>query len=754
MKTFRTFPLLVTLALAACGGSNSADSVGEAPSANLNEGAGAPIETPPASGNANTLAVSGKVLNVGYVSNATVCLDLNDDGQCGGGEPSTVTDGAGSYQLTVEKGHRGASLLAVITPASWDSASSESSPLTFAQGWSLPTLLEYGVGVTSINQNISPITATYYARIRQAGRNRLSSQIAMFTRIVYTTNLDPVTGQLILPVDFDYVAQPQNSLDARLRSLHAVLNERTSAASTALSMLSTAAVLNSWYSTYTNATASTPAIPVDATKIAGFADTSTSSPAYYLAQDFRYFRPKSEAALRLRAGLTETAGWLRTAGEGSLAQMDRRVMYLKNGSIQQAAERWENNLWQDLTVDEGSYYTLTSSGSVMLNSGTDYLQPRSIYNTDGNRLDFRMPGNNARLAFEVADSPATNFFIEEWLGEQRSYATYYNGTAPATPPLAEKPACVLNYPGTPQPNTDARLNSTAITEWYRVCFDYYTAEYYDLIKGDLALTSADPALPGANFYDATLLDPVVVAPATQSCGTQEHPLPKITALGSEHCNWAVNTAGNHSLADLFAESGVQINSWSKTYGTTTFTISGVATTLTAGTEEQAGLPQQLTLKLVREGDATSGTGTLFSPYGAWTAASNQAVTETVTWEISRENPNMVLISWPFRDINDPRVPTNTASNGTAAAAASVLPGGHFSATWNGNTFSAAPSTHTAPNARKLAILLVDGHFVTGQYYGAGYTYTERYFTTPAMADAMEGMNYVFSKLYQAGFIDN
>jgi hypothetical protein len=189
------------------------------------------------------------------------------------------------------------------------------------------------------------------------------------------------------------------------------------------------------------------------------------------------------------------------------------------------------------------------------------------------------------------------------------------------------------------------------------------------------------------------------------------------------------------------------------YGSTSFTTGGVTTVRTAGTAAQVGLPQQMVLKLNRSGSATSGTGTLTSPFGAWTAASYTSTTEAVEWTISPENPNMVLVSWPFRDINDPRVKTNTAADGTASVAASLLPAGHFTATWNGNAFSAAPATHTAPNYRKLAVVLQDGVFITGQYYGNGYTYNERYFTRPAMDDGIQGLNYILGKLYAAGFTD-
>jgi hypothetical protein len=700
-----------------------------------------------------TLTVSGRVLNVGYLANTQVCADVDDNGLCGTNEPSTTTNAQGSYSLTVPTGQRGMSLLAVVRPTSIDSASTTTNPIAIKQGWTLPTLLEYDDNVTHVTANITPITATYYARIRQNGRNRLNNQIAMFTRIIYTTNIDPVTGLMKLPVDVDYVTNPQNTLADRLKSLNDVLSTRAETANSPLSMLTTYAVLLSWYNTYTAPTAKSPALPVDATKIASFAATSTSSVEYILANDYRYFRPKSSAALGARAGFTETAGWLRKLGTGDFSSFDRRAITLASGQIYNKLESWIDNAWKAITVDEGGYYSLSATGNVVWNSGTDYLQERVISATDGNRITFKMPNSHVRWAMDVADSPATHFFIEEWVGQQKSYASFYNGVEPTIAPLSTKPACAVAYPNSPQPPSANTLNGTTASSWYSACFDYYTAEYYDKIAKDVALKGADPKIAGANFYDITFQDALAVLPQKTTCGSEAIPMAKVTVLGKEHCNWAVDAQANHTLNDLFATSGVTLNSWTQVYGEKSFTTGGVTTKRSAGTAEQIGLPQQLTLNLVRNGTETSGIGTLSSPYGAWTTTSYTPTVETITWQISPENPNMVLIAWPFRDVNDPRVLTSTASNGSAAVAAPVLPAGHFTAVFNGNTFSAAPSTHTAPNYRKLAIALQEGVFVTGQYYGKNHTFSERYFTTPALEKGMTVLGYVFNKLYNAGFKD-
>lgn len=766
---------LSALLLSACGGGGSEPAaVSTGSGSSLVNGTAAGTST--ATTTAGTLQVSGRVLNVGYLGATQVCLDTDDDGACGSSEPSTTSAADGRYSLSVPTGQRGASLLAVVRPASTDSAASTDAPLAVRQGWTLSSLLEYEDNPSAVSVNISPLTTVYYARIRAAGRNRLSNQIAVFTRIVHETNVDTETGALKVPVDFDYVAAPRDGLPARLRAMHGVLDTRAATAGAPLSMLMTTALHASWYNTYTAPTTAAAGIAADATRIASFASTSTSSAEYYIAQDYHYFRPHSPAALRLREGLTETAGFVRQTGSHVLSYLDRRGTELDNGSIVYRLARWAAGVWTTLVVEETPSITLNASGTAVLQGSTDHLKARTITAIDGNRVTFTSPHGSARFGFDIADSPGTNFFINEWVDEQGSYSVFYNGTAPATATVSAAPsACNRIYQRTASGvvNTASANNTSSTTglgtgttasTWYATCFDYYLAEYYDLVKGDLGLTYQNTALPGANFYDATLRGSLLSAPARSTCVNpspnavdaipSDRRLASVTTLGASHCNWALDTAGGHTVADLFRTDGVAINSWSKYYGTTSFTTGGVTTARTAGTAEQAGLPQQLTLKLVRDGNATSGSGTLTSPYGAWTATSYTETTETIRWKISDENPNLVLVWWPFRDSGDPRVKSGLASDGSTSPTAPVLPAGQFGgATLDGNTFSAAPATHTAPNYRKLALMVVDGHIVSGQYYGSGYTYTERYFTVPAMEQGMAALEYIFGKLRSAGFTD-
>ena len=64
-------------------------------------GGGSPY-TPPANSSTTT---SGKAVE-GYLSGATVCFDMNNNGKCDVGEPSTVSDANGSFSFTVTSKQR------------------------------------------------------------------------------------------------------------------------------------------------------------------------------------------------------------------------------------------------------------------------------------------------------------------------------------------------------------------------------------------------------------------------------------------------------------------------------------------------------------------------------------------------------------------------------------------------------------------------------------------------------------------------
>lgn len=745
--------------LAACGGGgNAADPLSTAtpssvatPSPVIRNGTAVPNPT---------LAVSGKVLNVGYLANTLVCADLDNDGACGASEPQATTDAAGAYSLSVPAGHRGGSLLAVVRPTSTDTAATTSAPVLINNGWTLVAPLEYDDDVTSLVANISPITSTYYARLRSSGRNRLSTRIAMFTRIVYSTNINQSTGKEKLSVDFDYVANPPDSvsgLDNRMRALTAYLSDPAGHAShpanasttTPLTVLQTAAVMNGWYNTWTNASSTAAGIAVDAAKIDALA--TNNKPAAYIAAAANHYMLKSVAASEVRGEMGDTASiagypWLREASALKYLNFGSKV--LTSGAIYQKFQQWMAGAWAPITLAGEGGLTLNPQGQLVVMGATDSQQAQGITYADGNRLTYRSPVSQARLSLDTSTRVADNAVINEWFGQQSlSYANYYarasNTTATATPTAA--PTCYVG-------------SSTEVGTWFSGCVTTYRNDYFTAHGGGTAATNIQDSAATAEYYDATLRDNRIDIPLSQTCGSGVDTggaaisLPTVSVLGKSLCNWAVDRNTNHTLADLFNASGVTVHSGTKYYGVSTYTASPTApcaaTGATSGTcaipaaSGDQGLPVRLKLVLARTGNETSGTGALSSDVGAWSTTSNTASTETIRWEISSAHPGIVLVSYPFRNAGDPRKNTSTATGGETEAAPVLT--AHFAT-------SIAPSTHAVPNYRKFAIALQDGVFVTGYQFGTGFTEAERHLNKRGIDLGIAALKDVIAKVYAAGF---
>jgi hypothetical protein len=346
--------LVLAACITACGGGSSAEPVFPSTPANLRPAQPTPED--PAAAPAKTLQISGKVMGSTYLAETVVCADLNGNGQCDPGEPKTATDAAGQYGLDVPTGYRGINLLALVQP-------NANTANTANTGWTLAAPLEYDDAATRWQTHITPLTSVYAARLRVQGRNRLNNQIAVFTRIVFEPNIDPGSNRLILPIDFDLVANPRNALIERITALDQVLIQQSQALAQPLDWLHTAAQLHAWYSTYTAPTATAPGLPADAKKISALAANDPNSAASFIANDFHNFRPNADAALRFRQGITDTAGWLRSPGQGALSRLDRRSVTLGSGGIVDKISRWEQGVWSPLSLDEGDYLTLNASAA-------------------------------------------------------------------------------------------------------------------------------------------------------------------------------------------------------------------------------------------------------------------------------------------------------------------------------------------------------------------------------------------------------
>lgn len=187
---------------------------------------------------------------------------------------------------------------------------------------------------------------------------------------------------------------------------------------------------------------------------------------------------------------------------------------------------------------------------------------------------------------------------------------------------------------------------------------------------------------------------------------------RVIVAGRSRCNWMTDANANHSIDELFSAQGVKVESW----------------TLTNANSTPALVPRQsLTLALNADG-----TGSFKGIAAANVSAVNVVrdvteVTEAIVWQRHPQNPNVILISWPDN------------------AAKQTLPG-HFSITG----FSVSPSTGAAPNVRKLAIILQDGVFFAGQYYGVGFSDNVRHLNKAGVENGIGLLQYEVSRLYNEG----
>ncbi|KVG12483.1 hypothetical protein [Burkholderia thailandensis] len=148
--------LSIAAALAACGGGGD--------SSPSQSSAGGTTPTTP------TPTVTGKAID-GYLADATVCLDLNNNGACDSGEPSAVSDATGQFSISYSGDATGKTLLVQITPSTKD--------LSRPAGFQFPATftLSQTVQPTS-SQIVSPLTALVSAQM-QTGLSRAQAIAAV-----------------------------------------------------------------------------------------------------------------------------------------------------------------------------------------------------------------------------------------------------------------------------------------------------------------------------------------------------------------------------------------------------------------------------------------------------------------------------------------------------------------------------------------------------------------------------------------------
>lgn len=683
------------LALAGCvggGGGNSPDS------ATASSGSQDPTPIP-------SLAISGKVMNVGYVANATVCLDDNDNRQCDAGEPTAVTDTGGNYSLTVPAGSRGAHLLAQLRPASTDSGytrtAADGNPIQ--QGWTLAAVLEYAPGATAVSAHISPLTFTYLTRLFDNGRNRLSNKNTVLIRAgkTGTTAADYATA-----IDFDYVASPPAGLADKLKGLTDYLAARAAAKGSPSAMLDTAAVLRSWYATYSSTT--TPIM--DASRIDPLTGTNTVATGVtnYIT-DGRYFRTRVAAATVLRDGVGDVQ---ETARSGNALD---RVLFaswkLVSGAAAFVWEKWQGNAWSEAAQARGSdaYLTFDGNGALKSVTAADSLGLHTLATADGNLAVLRLPVSNVRYSFVPTTDIGRNYYINGggWFNQMLNGTKYAYTTSPFS-----KPACAASA-------TDPAKQTAA--DWYSACQAYYRDEFVTNNGGNnVVLDNTNTAL--SVYSDFTFLDQFVKIPLVSLASTPLYTdcasagRATVTVAGVSTCNWLVDAGTGHTLDELFA--GLQIESQTQKDGN--------------------GAIRKLTLTLNQDGSATLSGIAARTVTAAGITSGVTEVTETLQWERHPKNANAVLLRWP-----------DVAANNYA-----LYP--HFSLTDGARSFATTPGTYSttsaSPNPARVAIVLQEGVFMAGMAYDAGWAHNERNVNQPMLEKTgIPALNYVIGKLYAAGF---
>jgi hypothetical protein len=119
------------------------------------------------------ITVSGKVID-GYISGALVCADLNKNGKCDKTEPSTTSDSAGNYTLSLPPSVPNMHLIAVIN-ASTSKDQDDGGSTIFSAGGKSYTLLAPAPTSDSSNTHITPLTTLVSGLMATSG---LSAQAA------------------------------------------------------------------------------------------------------------------------------------------------------------------------------------------------------------------------------------------------------------------------------------------------------------------------------------------------------------------------------------------------------------------------------------------------------------------------------------------------------------------------------------------------------------------------------------------------
>jgi hypothetical protein len=152
----------------------------------------------------SSIGISGKVID-GYIQGATVCLDVNSNGICDNGEPSTTTDANGNYSLTYSGSTTGLQVLSSVPTSAYDS---DDNGQTLAQaGKSAFTLMAPAPTSSSTETHVTPLSTLVSAQMLNSGT---SSANAAASLVLTNLGMSQTTDLL----NTDYVAAGNTSQHA------------------------------------------------------------------------------------------------------------------------------------------------------------------------------------------------------------------------------------------------------------------------------------------------------------------------------------------------------------------------------------------------------------------------------------------------------------------------------------------------------------------------------------------------------------
>jgi len=317
----------------------------------------------------SSMTISGRAID-GYLQGAKVCVDLNDNGECDPGDPSTTTSPNGSYSLTVDPQQAwGKKMLAEIGPNTVDISSGGHFPTAFT----LATVIEDPT--TPIH--ITPITTLVTAK-RIEGWSKIAAEMAV-QQVARASGANP--GNLY----DDYLANGDTATANLASAIVSKLTNATLAGASSIDLASqraiASAIVDSGTLSSVNASnvASAKSRPVFTINLS--AGNTLGSPLY------SYF------------GLTSSKTPVRTLAQLAANQYSVNPQNYASGS-------WSSTAPGDYDSTQGGY-TLQDNGSWSgFIAAANFVQSYGVRSVINNRVLVTDPNSGIKLTFELGISNA------------------------------------------------------------------------------------------------------------------------------------------------------------------------------------------------------------------------------------------------------------------------------------------------------------------------------------------------------------